>query len=149
MNKIILILGSVFAIVTTSFGQTKMSKEAKLEAHIIDLDIAAWDAWKTKNVEYFRANTTEEFLSVNADGISNKSQMIASAFTGCDVKSFSLHDIGFVKLNKNTVLLTYTATQDASCGGTRLAPKVRASVTYVRRGGKWLEAFYMETPITN
>jgi Domain of unknown function (DUF4440) len=147
MKKITLILCSALMIVSVSFGQTKMSKDEKLKAHIIELDIAAWDAWKTKNVDYFRANTTEEFLSVNTDGITNKTQMITSGYVGCDVKSFSLNDIIFIKLNKNAAMLAYTATQDAVCEGARLSPKVRASVTYVRRGGRWLEAFYMETPM--
>ena len=51
-------------------------------------------------------------------------------------------------LDENAALLTYTAMQDAVCNGETIPAKVRASVNYVKRGGKWLEAFYMETPIT-
>ena len=37
--------------------------------------------------------------------------------------------------------------QDGYCGDKKLAEKIRASVNYIKRGGKWLEAFYMETPV--
>ena len=44
-------------------------------------------------------------------------------------------------------LLTYIATQDGVCAGKAITPKVRATVSYVKRGGKWLEAFYMVKPV--
>jgi hypothetical protein len=72
-------------------------------------------------------------------------QMISTAFVDCNVHSFSLDDIGFVQLHKKSVMLTYTAMQDAECDGEKLPRKVRATVTYVKQGGKWLEAFYMES----
>ncbi len=49
---------------------------------------------------------------------------------------------------KDSALMTYTAMQDGVCKGKTIPAKVRASVVYVRRGGKWLEALYMETPAT-
>jgi hypothetical protein len=42
--------------------------------------------------------------------------------------------------------MTYTAMQDGVCSGKTIPAKVRASVVYVKRGGKWLAALYMETP---
>ena len=42
--------------------------------------------------------------------------------------------------------MTYTAMQDGACSGKIIPGNVRASVVYVKRGGKWLEALYMETP---
>jgi hypothetical protein len=129
-------------------GQTLNAKDEKLKAHIIELDIAAWNNWKNKDVASFRAGTIEEFVSISSDGISTKEEMTTTAFVDCNVKSFSLQDIEMIKLTKKAVLLTYTATQDAECGGTQLSPKVLGSVSYVKRGGKWMEAFYMETEVT-
>jgi hypothetical protein len=43
--------------------------------------------------------------------------------------------------------MTYTATQDGVCLGKTIPAKVRSSVVYVKRGNKWLEALYMETPM--
>ena len=144
--KIVLIVISVFIVSYDAAAQTKTSKEAKLEAHIIEIDKLAWKAWKDKNAAWFQMHNTEEFLAVTSEGVSNRTDMIHS-LNDCDVKSFSLDDFNFVILNKSSVIITYIATQDAVCGGEKLPAKIRASVTYVKRGGKWLEAYYMDTPL--
>lgn len=147
MNKVLLILLSTFLMINVASAQETNTKDEKLKAHIIDLDKAAWNNWKNKDVAAFRTGTIDEFVSINSDGISDKAEMISTAFVYCNVKSFSLNDIEFVKLNKKTVLLTYTATQDAECEGIKLPPNVISAVSYVKKGGKWVEAFYMETEV--
>jgi hypothetical protein len=56
MKKITLVLLSTFLWTNYTMAQTEMSKEEKLKEHILDLDIAAWNAWKNKDVAYFKAN---------------------------------------------------------------------------------------------
>jgi hypothetical protein len=129
-----------------AFGQTKMATNSKLEAQIIELEKAGWAAWKNKDSSWTRDNVTEEFLLVNSEGVSNKTQVIKSTATDCEVKSYSLDNFKFVTLDKDSVLMTYTALQDGVCSGKTIPANVRASVVYVKRSGKWLEALYMETP---
>ena len=148
MKKLFNILLITLIFNSASFSQTTISKNTKLQEKIIDLEKSGWIAWKNKDAEWFKTNTTDEFLSINSDGISNKAQVVKSTPIDCNVKSFSLDNFKFVMLDKNTVLLTYTAMQDGECGGKKLTTKIRASVNYVKRNGKWLEALYMETPIT-
>ncbi len=138
----------VIAIAASSaaFGQTKMSKDSKVETQIIALEKAGWEAWKNKDSSWIRNNVTEEFLLVNSESVSNKTQVIKSTATDCEVKSYSLDNFKFVTLDKDSVLMTYTAKQDGVCSGKTIPANVRASVVYVKRGGKWLEALYMETP---
>jgi hypothetical protein len=146
MKKIIVII-TVLSITNFTFCQTKISKEEKLKAQIIALEKAGWEAWKNKNAAWFRNNTTEECLWISSEGISDKAQMIKSVQTGCNVTSVSIGTFKLVLLNENAVLLTYIAVQDGYCDNKKLAEKIRASVNYVKREGKWLEAFYMETPV--
>ena len=145
MKKLILLLTTIH-LFTSTFCQTAKSKEAKLKSQIILLEKAGWQAWKNKNVNWFRNNTTETCLWINSEGITDKAQMIKSTATDCNVKSVALDDFKFVQLNENTVLLSYVVIQDGYCGDKKLTDKIRASVNYVKQGGKWLEAFYMETP---
>lgn len=147
MKKIILIFLSAFSFLNLTLGQVEYPKDAALKAHILKLDIAAWNAWKNKDIETFRAATRESFLSVSSAGISTKKDMIETVLVDCKLKSFQLSDVGFLKLNKKAVLLTYTATQVGDCDGVALSPKVLATVTYVKEGGKWMEAIYMETAV--
>jgi enamine deaminase RidA (YjgF/YER057c/UK114 family) len=58
-----------------------------------------------------------------------------------------LDDFKLVMLSRDAVLMTYTATQDGVCSGQKIPRQVRSTVNYVRLGGRWLEAMYMETPI--
>lgn len=145
MKKIIISLIAII-ICASTFCQTEISKEAKLKANIISLEKAGWESWKNKNATWFRNNTTEECLWVSSEGIADKTQMIKSTLTDCNVKSVSIDNFKFVILNENTVLLSYVAIQEGYCGGKKLTDKIRASVNYVKKAGKWLEAFYMETP---
>ncbi len=143
-----MILMIAIAASSTVLALTKMSKDKNnsVETQIIALEKAGWEAWKNKNAAWFQTNMTEELVQVNSDGVFNKSQVVKATATDCDVKSYSLDNFKFVMLSKDVALLNYTAMQDGVCGGKKIPSQVRATVNYVRRGGKWLEAMYMETP---
>ena len=141
-----MIMMIAIAASSVALGQTTMSKDSKVLAQIIALEKAGWEAWKNKDSSWTRDNVTEEFLLVNSDGVSNKSQVVKSTATDCEVKSYSLDNFKFVTLDKDSVLMTYTAMQDGVCSEKKIPANIRASVVYVKRGGKWLEALYMETP---
>src|ERR1044072_5691363 len=113
-----------------------MSKSSNLATQIIALEKTGWEAWKNKDSSWTRDNVTEEFLLVNSEGVADKMQIIKPPATDCEVKSFSLDNFKFVTLDKDSVLLTYTAMQDAMCKGKPIPAKVRASVVYVKRGSK-------------
>jgi hypothetical protein len=146
MKKMIMILMIAITPSAIAFGQTKMSKDSTVQVQIIALEKAGWEAWKNKDSAWTRDNVTEDFLLVNSDGVSNKTQVIKSTPTDCEVKSYSLDNFKFVTLARDSVLMTYTAMQDGVCSGKTIPASVRATVVYVKRSGKWLEALYMETP---
>ncbi len=140
----------VIAIAASSaaFGQTKMSKDKNnsVETQIITMEKAGWEAWKNKNGGWFQTNLTDDYLLVNSGGVENKSQVVKSTASDCDIKSYSLDNFRFIMLDKNSALITFTGMQDGVCSGKTIPANVRASSVYVKRGGKWLNAFYTETP---
>ncbi len=148
MKKIFMILMIAIGVSSVAFGQTKMSKNAdnSVQAQVVALEKQSWEEWKNKNSAWFQTYLTEDFLNVHNDGVTDKAQTVKSIATDCDVKSYSLDNFKFVMLDKNVALLNYTAMQDAVCSGKTIPANVRVSVVYVKRGGKWLEALYMETP---
>lgn len=147
MKKLFMTIMIVMGASSFAFGQTKTSTDSKVEMQITALEKSGWEAWKNKDNSWTRNNVTDEFLLVNSEGVSNKAQVVKSTATDCEVKSFSLDNFKFVTLARDSVLLTYTAMQDGVCSGKTIPANVRASVVYVKRGSKWLEALYMETPI--
>lgn len=144
--KLLALVGILLSSATIALGQTTRESEAALEARIIALDRQGWEAWKKNDPGWFEANTTEDFVSISSDGMSNKRDVVKATATDCAVKAFSLANFKFVMLDKNAVLLTYTATQDAVCGGKQAPATLRVAVNYVRHGDRWLEAMYMQAP---
>jgi len=142
----IMILAIAIGTLSIAFGQTKIANDSKLKGQIIALETAGWEAWKNKDSSWTRENVTAEFLLINSGGVSNKEQVIKATATDCEIKGYSLDNFNFVTLDKDSVLMTYTAKQDGVCNGKTIPANVRASVVYVKRGGKWLESLYMETP---
>jgi len=142
----IMILAIAIGALSFAFGQTKTANDSKLKGQIIALETAGWEAWKNKDSSWTRDNVTAEFLLINSDGVSNKAQVIKATATDCEVKGYSLTNFNFVTLDKDSVLMTYTAKQDGVCNGKTIPTNIRASVVYVKRGAKWLESLYMETP---
>jgi hypothetical protein len=146
LKKTIMILAIAIGTLSPAFGQTKITDDSKLKGQIIALETAGWEAWKNKDSSWTRDNVTAEFLLINSDGVSNKAKVIKATATDCEVKGYSLDNFNFVILDKDSVLMTYTAKQDGVCNGKTIPANVRASVVYVKRGAKWLESLYMETP---
>jgi hypothetical protein len=121
-------------------------EEKSLETTIIELDKRGWESWKNNDPTWFIENTTEHFLSISSGGISTKAEVVKGIPGDCKVAAYSLSDFKFTLLDKHAVLLTYTANQDAVCGGEKAPSVLRVAVNYVRRDGKWLEAMYMQAP---
>jgi uncharacterized protein DUF4440 len=146
VKQMIMILVIAIGALSIAFGQTKLTDDSKLKGQIIALETAGWEAWKNKDSSWTRDNVTAEFLLINSDGVSNKAKVIKATATDCEVKGYSLDNFNFVILDKDSVVMTYTAKQDGVCNGKTIPANVRASVVYVKRGAKWLESLYMETP---
>jgi len=146
MKKIMMILMIAIGVSSVALGQTKMSKDSKVETQIIALEKAGWEAWKNKNAAWFQTNLAEDALQVNGGGVLNKSQIVKVSGTDCEVKSFSLDNFKFVMLNKDAALITFTGMQDGVCSGKTIPATVYSTSVYVKRDGKWLNALYTETP---
>ncbi|MEO8803997.1 MAG: nuclear transport factor 2 family protein [Rudaea sp.] len=136
----------LLSMTSAAYGQATKLDHQTLEARIIALDRQGWEAWKHNDASWLQKNTTKQFMSISADGVSDKAQVIAATPTQCQVKSVSLDQFKFAVLDANAVLLTYVATQDAVCDGKKAPASVRATVNYVKRGNRWLEAMYMQSP---
>jgi hypothetical protein len=146
MKSLIVLSIALLATPAIGIGQTTSSTEKALEARIIALDKQGWEAWKNNDPAWFRDNTIDGFISISSDGISKKAEVVKATATDCMVKAYSLANHQFSMLDENAILLTYTATQDAVCGGKKAPPTLQVAVNYVKRRGKWLEAMYMQAP---
>jgi hypothetical protein len=148
MKKVLMIMVIAIAALPTAFGQTKMStdKGNSVETQIIALEKQGWEAWKNKDGSWFQTNLMDDALFVSSDGVANKSQIVKFMSSECEIKIYSLDNFKFLMIDKNSAAITFTAKQDGVCSGKALPANVRGSAVYVKRGGKWLVAYYTDTP---
>ena len=124
-------------------AMTKAQMLKKLSA----METKLWEAWKDKDSKPFQAALSSDSVMIGDSGTSTKAATVKEIGSmPCDVKSFSLSDWKLAMANSSAALLTYKATQDATCNGTAVPPAVWASSVWVNRGGKWQAFSHQETP---
>ena len=120
---------------------------AQSQRTIIATEKKLWEGWKNKDTKPFKAYLSADSIMIGDQGVANKTSAIKDLESmACEVKSYELSDIKVVFLNSSVALITYKATQDATCGGQQVPAAVWATSAYVMRGGKWLGASHQETP---
>ena len=125
------------------FAESNADVEKALQAK----EQSGWQAWKDHDKKPFEEMLPNDVVNITGSMDKGKEQVIKSAFDpGCQVASFSLSNFSYMWLDKDTVLMTYDAMQDATCGGKKVPGKVWASSIWQKKGGKWLSPFHQETP---
>jgi len=107
------------------YSQTNAAAEKALQSK----EQAGWQAWKDHDAKSVEGMTPENAVNI-ADGtvVKGKQQVLKSMVDpGCTVNSFSLSDFSYLWLDKNTTVMTYTASQDATCSGKKQVGKVVAT----------------------
>src|ERR1700693_3309371 len=114
------------------FSQTNATVEKALESK----EKIGWQAWKDHDAKPLEPMNPDNVLVVADGGIlKGKEQVLKSTSdAGCAVNSFSLSDFSYMWLDKDTVIMTYTATQDATCEGKKQGGKVLAASILQREG---------------
>jgi len=136
------------ALMTVVWATPAMAGD--LAGELVAIDKALWTAWGAGDAGPFKQYLTDDHVqAVAGAGVVSGKDAIVAGFTEdvCDVVSFDFQDVKARQITDDVAILSYVATQDASCGGAKLTPKVFATSVYVRRDGKWMSASYQETPI--
>ena len=82
--------------------------------------------------------------------IIGKDKLIAEFSGGsCEVESFELGEITGRQVADGVVILTYEASLDAACDGTKIPDRIYVSSVWVEQNGKWYSAMYHETAAVN
>jgi ketosteroid isomerase-like protein len=138
----------MLSITAPAFAQAASNSavESKIQAN----EKALWDAWKNHDAKPFNEFLTDDGINVVGNGSIDKGKAAAIkgvTSTDCTVNSFDLSDFSYVWLDGDTVIMTYSATQDATCKGTKIPAKVTASSAWSKKGDKWLTGFHQESPV--
>ncbi len=142
------ILVSVFTLaLLMSAVQLWAEDHQAVEKSLQTMEQAGWQAWKDHDAKPMAAMIPDDVINI-ADGTMQRSkqEIMKELNSGdCKVNSYNLSDFSYLWLDRDSVMMTYTATQDATCGGKKQAGKVIASSLWVKKGGKWVSPFHQET----
>jgi hypothetical protein len=147
MKILFVITVLVLAFAMPEFGQAIKISSDKLKETLVDLEKQSWEAWKDRDGKFYQGFLSDDHQEIGASGITTKTEIVP--FVGsdvCVVKSYSVDSFTLTIFDKNTALLTYHAAQDTTCGGSPVPSPVWISSLYVKRGKRWLNALYQQTP---
>lgn len=137
----LLVLG--WALVTTP----GIGAQDDAEKTLPQMEKALWEAWAKSDVAPFQKHLAENTVNIGFSGIDiGKAKVLAGVTASdCKVANYSVGDITVSRVSDSTAVLTYTATQDATCRGRKLPGKVVVSSVWVKQGSQWLAALYHES----
>jgi uncharacterized protein (TIGR02246 family) len=123
---------------------------AGLQEDLLAMDKAQWTAWGKKDGAAAGKYITEDYVQVVAGfGTTVGRDAVVKATNGltCELKSFEFTDAKLRQVAPGVAILSYQASQDTTCDGAKLPPKLQVTSVYVQKDGKWLSANYQETAV--
>lgn len=123
--------------------------DAGLAAQLIALEKQSWVAWQKQDASFWRSFLSDDHveLDMGAGAVGKKEVIGAIEAHACTVAGYTVDHFTMRRLDADTALLIYRAEQDTSCGGHKVPAPVWATTLYERRGGRWVNAYYSQTPI--
>lgn len=138
---------ALVAITPLCFGQAKSAKAGKSAANestITDLEKSAWEAYKNKQADAFKALMSKDYYGVYAEGMKNLDAELAD-MAKTDLRDYSFSDVKVVFPHPKVAMITYKVTVQATSGGTDISGTYNSGSVWAQKGGKWLGAFHTES----
>jgi hypothetical protein len=137
---------------TTTNANSNANKSADMkpsaapsEADIIAKEKASWDAFRKKDADAFGKLVAADYLEITDNGVMDKATTIAG-MKDFDITDLTFADWKMLPVDKDAVIITYTATIKGTAKGKELPPgPYREASAYVNRNGEWVAIYYQET----
>ena len=139
--KIWMIVLTIAVVGTAAAQQTAADA---LRDTIVAQERAGLDALKLGDVKAFADATADDAVFVDAAGTATKAEVVKNV-QGFHLTDYTMSDIRFVPLSKDSGLIVYRMTETGSSHGHDFTAKVVVSSIWAKRGGKWLCEFSQET----
>jgi len=137
---------TLLAIAPVCFIQGKPAKEGKSganESTITDLEKSAWEAYKNKQADAFKALMSKDYYGVYAEGVKTLDGELAD-MAKSDLRDYSFSDVKVVFPHPKMAVMTYKAKLQATADGKDISGTYNSGSVWVQQGGKWVGAFHTE-----
>jgi hypothetical protein len=122
---------------------------ADYEIEIRALETSSWAAWQNRDADFFEQFLSDDHVDVHSFGVTGKRSVVDGVRSPlCVVKNYSIGPLTLTAVSADTVLVTYRAEQDTTCGKVRVPSPVWATSLYARRAGRWVNVLYQQTPLS-
>jgi len=119
------------------------------EAAVRDLEARSWVAWQNHDAAFFEQFLSDDHVEIHGYGLAGKAAVVEGVRSPfCKVQSYALGPLSVTPVSADSMLVTYRAEQDTTCGKARVPSPVWASSVYARRAGRWVNVLYQHTPVT-
>ncbi|MDQ3414273.1 MAG: nuclear transport factor 2 family protein [Verrucomicrobiota bacterium] len=118
-----------------------VSSAAPSNDEMMTKENAAWQAFKDKNADAFKAVVGHDMKAVYADGIADMAKEM-SDMQKWDMKSFKISDYKSHSGEKDVVVATYTVTLEGTFDGQDASGTYNAGSVWKQENGKWLAIFH-------
>src|SRR5579864_1931372 len=150
----------LFALISqthTSIAQSPQKLPPKItkssvEQDLVHTEFGFFEAWKSKDVGYFREHIPDNGVFWGEYGTFSREQQLEEqqeSAKACAVQGYSLSDFRVMPLATGTYLLTYSAEQYATCGGEKVPIHMNGSSVYISKDGRWQAIYRAEVPLKN
>ena len=138
---------TLLAVAPLCFGQANPAKAGKSAANdstITDLEKSAWETYKNKQADAFKALMSKEYYGVYAEGMKTLDDELAN-MAKSDLRDYSFSDIKVVFPHPKMAVMTYKVKLEASADGKDVSGTYNSGSVWVQQGGKWVGAFHTES----
>jgi hypothetical protein len=147
MKRHVVFAVAALALASSLSGQGAPPDNGVLKETLVGLEKQSWEAWKNHDGKFFEEFLSDDHVEVGFGGPVGKAAVVKTvAGTACDVKSYTVDKFELALFDSETALLTYHAAQDTTCGGKPVPSPVWVSSLYSKRGDRWLNVLYQQSP---
>jgi hypothetical protein len=146
-RQFILCCITLILIAPMCLGQSSPGKSSPKpgpnESAISDLEKSAWEAYKNKQTDAFKALMSKDYYGVYSEGVKNLDGELAD-MAKTDLRDYSFADVKVVFPHPKVAVITYKATVQATHGGTDISGTYNSGSVWIQQGKKWAGAFHAE-----
>jgi hypothetical protein len=146
-SAFILCCAALIAITPVCFGQAKPAKGGKSapnETTITNVEKSAWEAYKNKQADAFKALMSKDYCGVYADGVKDLDAELAD-MAKTDLRDYSFSDVKVVFPRPKVAVVTYKTTVQATSDGKDVSGTYNCGSVWVEKGKKWIGALHSES----
>lgn len=135
---------TIILAITTAPLISSVARAASDDAAIVAMEKQAWDAFKNKQPDAFKALMTSTYASVYANGIKDVGGELTD-MKAIEFRSYNFTNTKVAYPTPDVAVLTYVCAVQASYNGKDISGDYNSGSVYVKQNGKWLGAFHTET----